>query len=582
MARRILVLGASLAAGVFASAAVPYDNRSAALVGLWEAVRTFKTDVEGTLLLVERQGRLVADIAGFVVPVLVRDDSYSFELPDRKGTFRGRRQEKTGEIHGFWMQPPTATSSTLYSSNVTLSKDGAGWRGELKPFVDRFSYYLPITPAADGTLATYLRNPERNDGVFAPVKSVTLEGDKVRLGGTRRGTKEPATLFEARWADGLIADFPGRGGSYEFRKVDADTANAFYPRGYPPAVYRYEKPLQRDDDWKTASVEDVGIDRAAIEALVRKIIETPMASLGASQIHSVLIARHGKLVVEEYFHGHHRDRPHEMRSASKSLVSMLVGAAMQAGVDVAADTPVYATMLGTVPPNLEPRKRAMKLEHLLTMSGGHFCDDGNDDAPGNENTMQEQDKERDWYRFILALPMDRAPGEKIIYCSIDAHLAGGVLSKVAREPLPEMFDRMIARPMRFGPYHLFLTPTGEWYTGGGGHFLTRDFLKIAQLMVNDGTWEGRRILSRDWARKSTAALRDLGDHKYGYLWHSVEYPYRDRKVRAFFAAGNGGQISMGIPELDLVIAFTGGNYAEAALFIPQRVIVPEQILPAVK
>src|SRR6185295_16638700 len=118
--------------------------------------------------------------------------------------------------------------------------------------------------AADGTLATYLRNPERNDGVFAPVKSVTLEGDKVRLGGTRRGTKEPATLFEARWADGLIADFPGRGGSYEFRKVDADTANAFYPRGYPPAVYRYEKPLQRDDDWKTAGVEDVGIDRAAI------------------------------------------------------------------------------------------------------------------------------------------------------------------------------------------------------------------------------------------------------------------------------------------------------------------------------
>src|SRR5436190_11551929 len=105
MARRILVLGASLAAGVFASAAVPYDNRSAALVGLWEAVRTFRTDVEGTLLLVERQGRLVADIAGFVVPVLVRDDSYSFELPDRKGMFRGRRQEKTGEIHGFWMQP---------------------------------------------------------------------------------------------------------------------------------------------------------------------------------------------------------------------------------------------------------------------------------------------------------------------------------------------------------------------------------------------------------------------------------------------------------------------------------------------
>jgi CubicO group peptidase (beta-lactamase class C family) len=68
---------------------------------------------------------------------------------------------------------------------------------------------------------------------------------------------------------------------------------------------------------------------------------------------------------------------------------------------------------------------------------------------------------------------------------------------------------------------------------------------------------------------------------YGFLWNSVAYPYRGRTVHAFFAAGNGGQIFMGIPELDLVIGFTGGNYSDAALFIPQRVMIPEQILPAV-
>ena len=581
MSRRARVIAASLLAGLFASTAIPQENRSAALVGIWEAVRTFAAEIHGTLLLVERQGRLVADIAGFVVPVLVRDGHYSFELPDKKGSFRGQR--KGEEIHGFWMQPPTATSQTIYASPVTLRKDDGSWQGEVKPFVDRFSYYLPVTRAADGTLATYLRNPERNDGVFNPVKSVAVDGDKLRFNGTRRGSKDPVTIFEARWADGQIVDFPGRAGVYEFHRIDADVANAFHPRGNPPAAYRYEKPLQRNDGWKTAAVEEVGIDRAAIEGVVRKIIETPMSALGSSQVHSLLIARHGKLVVEEYFHGFHRDQPHEMRSASKSFTSLLVGAAMQAGVDISPDTPVYATMLGTVPAGLEPRKRAMKLEHLLTMTGGHFCDDGNDDAPGNENTMQEQDKERDWYRFILALPMDRAPGEKIVYCSIDAHLAGGVLSKVANEPLVEMFDRLVARPMRFGEYHLFLTPTGELYGGGGSHFLPRDFLKFAQVMVNDGMWEGRRIVSREWARKSTAALRDLRPgRQYGYLWHSFEYPYGDRKVRAFFAAGNGGQISVGIPELDLAIVFTGGSYADDALFIPQRVIIPEQILPAVR
>ena len=264
---------------------------------------------------------------------------------------------------------------------------------------------------------------------------------------------------------------------------------------------------------------------------------------------------------------------------------MLVGAAMNAGVKVGPQTPVYETMLGGLPPGLDARKRAMTLEHLLMMRGGHFCDDGNDDAPGNENRMQdpELNQENDWYRFILALPMDRTPGEKTIYCSIDAHLAGGVLARAAGEPWADLFDRLVARPLQFSRYHLFLAPTGEAYTGGGARLLARDFLKVAQLMVDDGMWHGQRILSKEWARKSTGALHDLTPRQqYGYLWNSVAYPYRGKTVRAFFAAGNGGQIFMGIPELDLSIAFTGGNYADAALFIPQRVLVPEQILPAIK
>lgn len=573
----------ALLLGAFASTAIPQENRSAALIGLWEAWRDFTAKVHGSLLLIEREGRVVADVAGYAVPVIVRGDSYAFELPDNQGSFRGHKAERGQEIHGFWFQPPSTTSGAMYSSPVTLRKDGGAWRGEVTPLPDRFTYFLPVTRAPDGTLATYLRNPERNDGIFTQVQSIALEGDKVTLTGNRRGSKEQKSLFEARFVDGRITGFPGRGGSYEFDKVDDQAMSALYPRGKTPATYRYEKPLQRDDGWPTASVEEVGIDRAGIEALVKRIVRAPMDSVGAGQVHSVLIARHGKLVVEEYFHGHDRDSPHELRSASKSLTSILVGAAMQAGIKVSPDTPVYATMLGTLPADIDPRKRAMKLEHLLTMTGGHFCDDNNDDAPGNENTMQDQDKERDWYRFILALPMDRTPGERIVYCSIDAHLAGGVLQKAAGEPLQELFDRLVARPMRFGTYYLFLAPTRDAYMGGGAKLLPRDFLKISQLMVNGGTWEGRRIVSREWAQKATSPMRELNPGTgYGYLWYSVEYPYRDRKVRAIFAAGNGGQVSIGVPELDLAIAFTGGSYADRALFIPQRVLVPELILPAVK
>ena len=101
-------------------------------------------------------------------------------------------------------------------------------------------------------------------------------------------------------------------------------------------------------------------------------------------------------------------------------------------------------------------------------------------------------------------------------------------------------------------------------------------------MVNNGRWNGKQLVSADWVRRSTAPLRSLnGVQQYGYLWNSVEYPYQGRRIRAYFAGGNGGQISMGIPELDLVVAFTGGNYADPALFRPQRQFVPLYILPAV-
>jgi CubicO group peptidase (beta-lactamase class C family) len=175
-----------------------------------------------------------------------------------------------------------------------------------------------------------------------------------------------------------------------------------------------------------------------------------------------------------------------------------------------------------------------------------------------------------------------APGDTIVYCSIEPNLAAGMLRKISGEPLPELFHRLVAQPLRMHNYHLLLSPTGEAYGGGGHRFLPRDFLKLAQLMVNDGRWGGRQILSREWVRSSGAALRNLWPgQQYGWLWNSVEHPYKGRTVRAFFAGGNGGQIFMGIPDLELVIGFTGGNYADPAMFIPQGVFVPKYILPAV-
>jgi len=108
------------------------------------------------------------------------------------------------------------------------------------------------------------------------------------------------------------------------------------------------------------------MSRAALETFVRAIIDMPIDSLSSLEIHGVLIARHGKLVLEEYFHGEHRDKPHDTASA-RECDSHAARGAIQAGVPLSARSPVYQVMNGgRFPADLEPRKRALTLEHLLT------------------------------------------------------------------------------------------------------------------------------------------------------------------------------------------------------------------------
>ncbi len=177
--------------------------------------------------------------------------------------------------------------------------------------------------------------------------------------------------------------------------------------------------------------------------------------------------------------------------------------------------------------------------------------------------------------------MIRAPGERAVYCSVNPHLVGGVLQRAAGRPLPELFHALIAQPLVIRRYWMNLTPTGDAFMGGGVRFLPRDFMKLGQLMMNGGKWGGRRVVSAEWAKRATSPLTTLGSQKYGYLWWVTEYPYQGRTLQAFYAGGNGGQVVMGIPALDLVVAFYGGNYSDPVMFRTQRQLVPEYVLPAI-
>jgi len=557
------------------------------LAGLWKAEKKFGPDARGTLVLLRDGGNYTADFFGRIIPVKATDGQLVFGLPG-EGKFRGTLNAD-GTISGFWLRPGTPVNGAgqtgpVCAVPVRLKADGPDrWRGNVDPSEDTFTFYLLLQSQPDGALRAVLRNPEFDLGSRDGVDRLIRDGNKLTLHGKRRGKEQQvATGTYDEENDVITLVFPSRGGSYDFMRDSDDSA--FYPRGKNPIRYTYRAPLAFDDGWRVGTLDGAEIDRRTIEKFIQRILETPMDSQDAPQVQGLAIARHGKLVLEEYFHGHHRNKMQNTRSASKSLTALTVGAAIQAGVPLTPASRVYQVMNGgTFPANLDPPKRAMTLEDLLTMSAGFYCDDTDDNAPGNESTMWDQSEEPDFYRFIMKAPMATPPGENAVYCSAMPNLALGMAGRAAHEDPMSLFDRLLARPMKFGRYQWGLDHSGQPYGGGGMTLLLRDFLKLGQLMLNRGMWEGRRLVGADFIDRASSPLYNLRKIYYGYYWWGEKYPYKDRTLYAWSARGAGGQTVTVIPELDLVIGTFAANFSSnKGMFAASTEPIPRVLLPAVR
>ena len=209
------------------------------------------------------------------------------------------------------------------------------------------------------------------------------------------------------------------------------------------------------------------------------------------------------------------------------------------------------------------------------------ADDSDPDAPGREDGMWDRN-EPDFLLYTLTVPMAFAPGDTAIYCSANPNLALGMLARATGEDPLYTFDRLLAIPLKIERYGWGTDPAGNPYGGGGVQFLPRDFLKFGQLMLDDGVWEGRRILGHEFVERASSPLYRLGKRGYGYLWWAVELPYGDGTVEGFAALGTGGQVMTVVPSLDLVVAHFGGNYSSPGWQFALDDLIPGQILPAVR
>ncbi|HEV2111734.1 MAG TPA: serine hydrolase [Gammaproteobacteria bacterium] len=558
-----------LLALLFASSTARADAPTAdTLVGLWGSERVFGPAVAGSLTLDGRSEPWQASVAGFEARVQHDKDRVSFALPGKQGSFSGQLDADGRHIQGFWVQPPGVSLDNAYATPLTLTSATKGiWQGEIHPLPDRISLYLVVSRADDGSLKAFIRNPEFNFGMRRAYK-ITLSGEQLTLDDTQRKNDRLLGSYDPE-QDRLSITLQGIAG-FDFTRRDRDHATGFYPVTPAADHYVYRIPPQEDDGWRTGSLAEAGLDPKPLQALVQQVLDTKTDGYTTPYIQSILVARHGRLALEEYFYGFGRERPHDSRSSAKTLTGTLAGIALDQGAKFRLDTPVY----GLFPEyrdfaqgSPDPRKQQITVEDLLTMNSGYACDDNDDDSPGNEDTMQGQDKQPDWYKYTLDLPMKYPPGNKqALYCTAGINLLGGVIRNTTGMPLTEFFQRYYAAPLDIRDYHLNLSPTGEAYMGGGIYLRPRDMLKLGQLYLDGGTWDGKRILSEAWVKAATTqhsyfpASDYVPGHGYGYTWHLFQVTVGGKTYSEYMAQGNGGQLVMVVPELDLAAVITAGNY----------------------
>lgn len=578
------------------------------LIGVWAGETTFGSPLSGELTVARKDSAWRAALSQAETKFPVSGKAVRFEFPDNGGRFRGALTEGERTISGFWIQPAATDPAGIgqaFASPLTLHRTGAGsWSGRVEPLEDRFRLYLRIFRSSDGGLLAAFRNPERNSRGGAARFRVRRDGDAVRF------NARPDETMPEILVDGSLSGFPVRlrvhWGDIDrdldlYRYSPSDSrAAGFFPRPPGENEYEYRRPPENGDGWKTARAADAGMDEEALARSVRRLIGTDPSDRRPALIHSLLVAHRGRLVLEEYFFGFERETPHDLRSAGKTFASVLLGAVMRRGAAISPETRIYDLLSRNGPfANPDPRKSTITLAELMTHTSGLACDDNDDDSPGKEERMQSQRAQPDWWKYTLDLPSAHDPGSRYAYCSAGMNLAGAALTTATKSWLPELFDRAVARPLGFSRYYWNLMPNGEGYLGGGAYLRPRDFLKLGQAYLDGGVWRGHRLVDAAWIAQSTSKRVEISEtttgldsakfsESYsrgadGYAWHLSELRSGDRSYRAYAASGNGGQLLIVVPELDLAVVFTAGNYGQGGIWGRFRdEIVPREIIPAIR
>jgi CubicO group peptidase (beta-lactamase class C family) len=439
-------------------------------------------------------------------------------------------------------------------------------------------------PRLTDYVGTYTDSPEHTleivngDGLFAVVDEATYP---LRSSGVDKFTTMGGqTVSFLRDTSGKVTGYE-QDGKFHPRmstSVTPEAAALAHPRPKgqdSPADYRYHAPANMHDGIAVGDIARSDLGVATANAIVRSILDGTY-----KDVHSVLLYQHGKLVLEEYFYGYSVDRQHQLRSATKTVVSALAGIAIDRGAVTGVDERVLPVMSYASYDHPDPRKAAITLGDFLSMSSGLDCNDYSSTSPGRET---EIDNEPDWVKATLDLRMINDPGTVGYYCSGGVPVVGRLIENAVHMRLPEFAQTNLFEPLGIAradwTWNYDLTNADKEYSQI--HLRPRDMLKFGILFADGGRWHGRQIVSESWVRTSLAEHSLVDSVSYGYFWwrhtFDVTAVSGSQQVVVPAAQGNGGQKIFVVPQYDLVAVFTAGGYNADST--PPNTIMEKTILP---
>lgn len=299
------------------------------------------------------------------------------------------------------------------------------------------------------------------------------------------------------------------------------------------------------EGWRSSTPEEQGIDSARLADALLAIREKGI------KVHSLMLIRNGYVVVEAYFYPYDGKYVHDLASVTKTVTTTLLGIAADQG-KLQLDQPVISFFSDRSIANYDHRKERITVGQLASMSSGLECTSERDEA-----TLKEMWTSPDWLQFVLDRPVRWEPGTQFVYCSPGSYLLSAVLQKATGMTSLEFARANLFEPLGIRDVIWPDDPQGITHGWGDIRLHTRDAAKLGYLWLNKGVWEGRQIVSRQWVETSVMPQLSTGEEGsyYGYGWW-----VNTGELESYRADGRGGQYVAVVPELNLILATTGGGF----------------------